>query len=439
MDPGAFTTAKALALPGAAWQRARRAAAAERLEALTPPTTADEDWRYSRIDELDLPRHGPVEVDQALAAAGALRLDLTSTMLRSFAPLATRVRSVDGIVTDTDPAPPGVRVSLGSSLAEAPEPLGELVAPHADLFLALSDAFSADLVVVDVAPGVRLEQPIAIVHELMLPETAAAGCPAVFPRTLVRLGEEAEATLLEVVASGAGRRLVVPVTEVDLAAGARLGLYGLQQVGRETWHLGYQASRLAPRAHLTSFVAALGGDYARQLTRSSLEGEGGESRLLAVYLGDGEQMQDLRTFQEHIAPRTTSELVFKGAVAGKARSVYTGLIAMRKGARRASASQTNRNLVLSDGAHADSVPNLDIEENDVKCSHASAVGPVDPELVFYLESRGVPPEVARRLILLGFFEDLLAGLAVRPVADHVRRAVSSRLESVAGEGDLVAP
>jgi Fe-S cluster assembly protein SufD len=110
--------------------------------------------------------------------------------------------------------------------------------------------------------------------------------------------------------------------------------------------------------------------------------------------------------------------------------VYTGLIAMRKGARRADASQTNRNLVLSEGAHADSVPNLDIEENDVRCSHASAVGPIDPELIFYLESRGVPPEAARRLILLGFFEDLLADLPLQAVADHVRQSVAGRLAAV---------
>ena len=115
----------------------------------------------------------------------------------------------------------------------------------------------------------------------------------------------------------------------------------------------------------------------------------------------------MRTFQEHVAPRTRSNLIFKGAVDDDARSVYTGLIRIHKGARKSDAAQTNRNLVLSEGAHADSVPNLDIQENDVRCSHASAVGPVDRELLYYVESRGVPPEAAERLILLGFFDDLL--------------------------------
>ncbi len=153
--------------------------------------------------------------------------------------------------------------------------------------------------------------------------------------------------------------------------------------------------------------------------------------MLAIYFGDGDQTQDFRTFQEHVAPRTRSELVFKGAVADRARSVYSGLVHMHKGARRADASQTNRNLVLSEDAHADSVPNLDIEENDVRCSHASAVGPVDSEQRFYLESRGIPPEVAERLILLGFFEDLLVRSPHQGYAAYLHDIVSARVTAAA--------
>jgi Fe-S cluster assembly protein SufD len=155
---------------------------------------------------------------------------------------------------------------------------------------------------------------------------------------------------------------------------------------------------------------------------------------LAAYFGDGTQMHDFRTLQEHGAPRTKSDLVFKGAVGGTARSVYSGLIRMRHGAKGADAFQTNRNLVLSDGAHADSVPNLDIEENDVRCSHASAIGQIDREQRFYLESRGVPPAVAERLILLGFFEDLWVRIAAPGVRDHLAAAVAARLDGVTGGG-----
>ena len=174
------------------------------------------------------------------------------------------------------------------------------------------------------------------------------------------------------------------------------------------------------------FATVLGGDYSRLYSRAVLDGENAESRLLAAYLGTGTQVQEFRTFQEHVVGRTKSELVFKGAVADTARSVYSGTIHMYKGARRAEASQPTATS-SSERAAPDSVPNLDIEENDVRCSHASAVGPIDPEQLFYLESRGIPPEVAERLILLGFFDDLLAKVHNSGCADYVRNVVVERL------------
>jgi len=135
----------------------------------------------------------------------------------------------------------------------------------------------------------------------------------------------------------------------------------------------------------------------------------------------------MRTYQDHAAPRTTSDLVFKGAVDGQARSVYTGLITMRKGAVKSVAAQTNRNLVLSEGARADSVPNLAIEENDVKCSHASAVGPIDEQLRFYLESRGLRSELADKLITLGFFRDLLESSPISEINGYIYNEIAKHL------------
>jgi len=131
-------------------------------------------------------------------------------------------------------------------------------------------------------------------------------------------------------------------------------------------------------------MVALGGDYSRARTEVALIGRGGSADQVAVYFGEGRQMHDVRTIQDHVAPRTTSNLLFKGAVEGHATSVYTGLIRVRKEARGTNAFQTNRNLKLSEGAWAESVPNLEIETNDVRCSHASAVGPIDEEQRFYL-------------------------------------------------------
>ena len=150
--------------------------------------------------------------------------------------------------------------------------------------------------------------------------------------------------------------------------------------------------------------------------------------MLSAYLGDGTQVHDVRTLQDHAAPRTTSDLLCQGAVAGRSRSVYSGLIRVRRGAVRSDARQTNHNLVLDEGAHADSVPNLDILENDVRCSHASTVGPVDEDQRYYIESRGVAPEVAEGLIVLGFFDAIVdrgPGARGRPRCSSARCTAGS--------------
>jgi len=155
-------------------------------------------------------------------------------------------------------------------------------------------------------------------------------------------------------------------------------------------------------------------------------GEAGASSLRAAFIGREDQMLDFRTLQDHRAPRTTSDLLFMGAVADHAHSVYSGLIRVRRGAVRSDAMQTNHNLVLDEGAQADSVPNLDIEENDVKCSHASTVGPVDEDQRYYLESRGVEPEVAERLIVAGFFENIADEVPIPGTRSLVGRALADR-------------
>jgi Fe-S cluster assembly protein SufD len=221
-------------------------------------------------------------------------------------------------------------------------------------------------------------------------------------------------------------RLVVPVTEMRLAEGAELHYVSVQSLSSATWQLAHQASVIGRDATLQSFAVALGGSYARLRTDSALEGESGTSRLRAAFVGRDQQMLDFRTLQDHLAPRTTSDLLFMGAVADQSHSVYSGLIRVRKGAVRSDAMQTNHNLVLDEGAHADSVPNLDIEENDVKCSHGSTVGPVDEDQLYYLESRGVEPDVAERLIVAGFFEAIADQVPVSGARSMIGRALASR-------------
>jgi len=203
----------------------------------------------------------------------------------------------------------------------------------------------------------------------------------------------------------------------------------VQDLGPRVFSTGYQSSRVQRDATLHSSVVALGGDYARARHDSSVLGKGSTTNLNAVYFADGARMHDFRTLQDHVAPASTSNLLFKGAVQDTGRSVYSGLIRVRKEARGTNAFQTNRNLVLSDGAGAESVPNLEIETDDVRCSHASAVGPIDEEQRYYLESRGIPPETAERLIVLGFLSEILDRLPTPELVTSIRATMARRLAS----------
>jgi Fe-S cluster assembly protein SufD len=323
----------------------------------------------------------------------------------------------NGRLAGLDQSDPGVTVTNpGDDLVA-----GGGIAGEPDALVMLNTAMSAP-VVIEVAAGARVSSPIIIVHEL------AGDGVASFPRTVVKVGANAEVTLVEVSISSDIDALVVPVTELDVSDGANVAYVHLQQLGWRVWQTGLQASRVGRDATLTSASIALGGDYARMRTTSALVGMGGTARLLAVYFGSGDRMVDFRTTQDHRAPKTTSELLFKGAVANRSGAVYSGLIRVEKGARGTNAFQTNRNLVLHEGAHAKSVPNLEIEDNDVRCSHASAVGPVSEDQRFYLESRGVPPDVADRLITLGFLDEVLERLPVPPVADYARVSLARILD-----------
>ncbi|MDA8295131.1 MAG: SufD family Fe-S cluster assembly protein [Actinomycetota bacterium] len=438
-----FEAAALSALGGPSWLADRRRLAVEAFARAPLPTSAQEDWRYGRIDEVDLAEYAPLDA----APRGARRVDLDeardlSRQLGDRAPraraaagqLLERLGDLSGLLVALDgevvvfalsekAEAAGVRLSPLAGEATPPPSLGARLAEQQEAFGLLAEAFLSDGAFVDIPPAAVLGEPIALVHLL----SDASGGRAVFPRSVVQIGESAAACVIELLAGGDEPQLVVPVSEITLGDNAQMDHLSAQQLGARAVHLGYQASEVARSARLRTFTAAFGGGYARQFSRTSLSGEGADSSLFSVYLGAHNQLEEFRTFQEHVAARTRSELVFKGAVTDAARSVYTGLIRMHKGAKRADASQTNRNLVLSDDAHAYSVPNLDIQENDVRCSHASAVGPVDPEQRFYLESRGVPAEVAERLILLGFFEDLIVRSPHPGFADHLRALVTERL------------
>ncbi|CAN5225280.1 Fe-S cluster assembly protein SufD [soil metagenome] len=419
-----FTADAAASLPGPGWLRDRRVAAAERFAGAELPDTADEVWRYSRVSELDLGSWSRVDghpsADAATDPAGPL---LTAAVTVSVVDGITAVGAIPEAWADQ-----GVTITTASALDdEADSGLGSVAIDGPDVFATLNDAFALDPVIITVPRGVCLEAPILVTNRITTPGAA------VFPRLVVRVGDGAEATVVDHVSSGGERALSVPLTELHVRRGGRLGYLHVQQLGMEGWQIGSLVARVEQEANLRASLVGLGGSYARLRTDCRMAGRGAHGDLFAAYFGEADQTLDFRTFQYHDAPDTTSNLLFKGAVGGRSRSVYTGLIRVDKAARGTNAFQTNRNIKLSDTAWAESVPNLEIETNDVSCSHASTVGPVDAEQRFYLESRGVTPQAADRLIVAGFFDEVVRGLPAAGAVEVVRDQIADKLDRVAEE------
>ena len=417
-----FTVEAATALGGPSWLRARRAAAAERVVDAEVPTEAEEVWRYSRIGELDLEAYVPMAPDVATDQGVPETLERVLAVAGERSGLIVlRNGRVAHVELDPDLARRGVVLGPLTDTGDGDDAHGAVAQSDTDYFTLMNAAYVEVPVIVRVPAGVTVAKPFAVLHWI------DADGAAVFPRTIVQTGADSEVTVVEYHASPDVAALTVPVVELDVGDASRVHYLNVQQLGRRVWQIAYQASRVGRDATLNSSSVALGGDYARVRTDSAVVGKGATSNLLAVYFGDGQSMHDFRTMQDHVAPATTSDLLFKGAVRDEAKSVYSGLIRVRKEAAGTNAFQTNRNLVLSEGAHVESVPNLEIEANDVRCSHASAVGPIDEEQRFYLESRGVEPAVAERLIVLGFFGEVLDRLPVAALAGPLRGAVMAKL------------
>jgi Fe-S cluster assembly protein SufD len=416
-----FEPTAASALGGPGWLRARRSEAVDRLSSRSLPTTDEEVWRYSRVSELE-------PTDFTLVAEPPHRA-VPPTVTDLLASLPDRAGAVvvrNGFVVHAELAEPwqakGVRFGPASTMADAEElVVGDDGWEPPDYFALANQAFTSDPVALDIPAGLVVEHPFVVVDWL---DSVGA---AVFPQVVVNAGADSQANLLEWQGSAVVQAFAAPVTRVRLHDAARLGHVVVQTRHDQVWQVANQAARVGRDASLVAAQGALGGDYARTRVDCELVGRGASGNLIAVYFGEGDQMLDFRTFQDHAAPDTTSNLLFKGAVSGRSRSVYTGLIHVGKEARGTNAFQTNRNIKLSDGAWAESVPNLEIENNDVRCSHASTVGPVDEEQLFYLESRGVPTSVAERLIVAGFFDEVLDQLPVATVAALLELEIDRRL------------
>ena len=377
--------------------REERNSALEKLSETEFPSPEQEIWRYSKIFDLDLESLKPSFSSPDDKKTESSFLDTKDLSLVSIndgwlgSPKGSNF-------LDSSQVYLGSLADMGKEFAHIEENFNK----PKDFFDCLNRSYNPETLVIHVPDGVALESPIYIKIQSVTSDLV------VCPRIVVNLGENSEVKIVEHHLSGTGVSLSIPVLDVHVGQNSRLKHCVIQNLGEETWQVSKQNFQLEKDSYVEMFTAAFGGDYARSEIRCDLKGRGSEAYSAAAYFGKGEQTLDFRTFQKHEAPDTTSKLLFKGALDEDSRSIYSGLIKVLPEAIRTKAQQTNRNIKLSENAWAESVPNLEIETNDVMCSHASTVSGIDEEQLFYLESKGIETSVAERLIIAGFFDGVIS-------------------------------
>ena len=395
------------------WRASQMAAALPVFESLEEPTGAEEDWRYVdfglRFSDLE-PAFEPGEKLSQGPFIGAIG----ST--------SGHVLIIDGHVVEAD----SDQLVL-TRLGEAGERPGMVPADHNKL-AAAHTAFGADAIYVDVPDGRVVESPLVIEVQGSTEGTAS------FPHISVSVGVNAQAGILLLYRSAEGRRLLmVPEIGLEVGNGGNLRFVSVQGLDHAASTVVHQRVRLHRDATSRIGEVGLGADLGRLDLGVALEGDGASSEVVGLYFGEGSQTLDYRMFIDHIGRSTTSDVFLKGALEDDSQSVFTGLLRIEKDAQKTSTFETNRNLVLSENAKAHSVPNLEILCDDVVCGHASSVGPLEEDHLYYLQSRGLRRTRAERLLIRGFFNEVIDRLPIGGIAEPVAAEVFSRFLHAQGQ------
>jgi Fe-S cluster assembly protein SufD len=374
--------------------------AATRFAELPLPSTKDEHWRFT-----DLRGFSPQEVSDTKVSDTKPALDLDVA--------ARAVVTENGI--EIVSAPEGVTFEL------LPPDYPAKLIPDDDKFALENLARWEHGLLVHVPKGVELDKP------LYVQVTSNGG--SLFWRMVVIADEGARFTLIEDLSSVAPDTVAYTnaVVELFVHPAAKIEFVSMQNLSRETWHFGRYKAWLEKDSELDWVIGGFGSKRGKVWIENDLAGEGATSRVTGAYFADGDQHLDCDTFQEHIAPNTESDFAFKGALRENASAVWRGMIRVEEGAQKTNAYQENRNLLLSDKAHADSIPGLEIMANDVRCTHGATLGRIDREQMFYLMARGLSRAEAERLIVRGFFQDVLDRIELEPVRDALGAALEARI------------
>jgi Fe-S cluster assembly protein SufD len=302
--------------------------------------------------------------------------------------------------------------------------MGKLVDPGMDKFSAAAASFAQFGSFLYVPVGKQTQHPFMVSLE------GAGDHKAFFSHHLVILEPGSRATLvLENISPEVenGTFIHSGLVEIIIGAGAHLNLIELQSWGKNSWNFEHARVKLDKDATLDWTIGSLGGKFSKVFSEIDLSGQGSTGKISGFYFADGNQLLDHETRQDHMAANTTSDLLFKGALTDKSQTVWRGMIYVSPQAVKTDGYQANRNLILSDGAKADSIPGLEILTDDVRCTHGATVGKIDQDLVFYLESRGIEKPAAEQLIVEGFFEPVLERIPLESVRERFTQAISKKM------------
>jgi Fe-S cluster assembly protein SufD len=383
-----------------------KAEALKRYRELALPDTTQEAWRFTDLAGFD---------PDAFSANGAKEI---------VKPLPMLDIDVSGLAVVGEAGIEIERVPEGVTfepLTEHPL-LGTLVGADGK-FTAHNAANWQHGLLVRVPKGVVLEQPLY----LRIANAVEGG--SLFWRLLVIAEPESRFTLIEEYSSATPGLAAYSnaVVELFVEQGAKLEYVSLQNLSQETWHFATHHASVGRDAELNWVAGGFGSKKGKTRIHNDLAGQGATSRVTGAYFADGTQHLDYDTFQEHIAPNTTSDFAFKGALRDQATTVWRGMIRVEPEAQKTNAYQENRNLLLSPKAHADAIPGLEILANDVRCTHGATLGQVDREQLFYLMTRGLSRSEAERLIVRGFFQDVLDRIDLEPVREALADALEARI------------
>ncbi len=417
------------------WMRDLRQSAWETYEATPMPAITDEEWRRTQpqlrrinFDALHMPEpNGAVPLpaawqpnEEALRSrAGFLVSHVATPALRT---LADDLAAKGVILTDMDTA-----VREHGDLVRAAF-MAEAVKPEFSKFAALNGALWGGGTFVYVPAGVKVALPLQASTWLDQPGLAT------FPHTLVVMDRNSEATFVDETGSrGADETLSVPVVELILHEGAKLTFVTLQELDDSVRQVGVHRAIQHKNSSLTWITATMGGQFVKLNIDTEMRGPGSTSEILGLYFVSGSEFLDYHTLQDHISPNATSNLLFKGVLKDSSRLVYSGLIRVREGAQKTDAYQKNNNLILSPSARADSIPNLEIAANDVRCSHGATAGKVSEDHLFYLMSRGLSRGEAERLIVNGFLAPLIERIPLEDVRERLTAQVDAKMAAGASD------